>query len=536
FLDVISVLTQVLSALCAAHEKNIIHRDIKPENVFLTERVGCAPVAKILDFGISKSNSEAGDLSLTRTGMVMGTPYYMAPEQVRGDRIDHRVDIYACGVILYEALTGRRPFLAANYNALAVLVLSTHARDPREIRPAIPTGFVPIIYQALAKRCDDRFRDARAFIEALTELRDELARGPGPAEIAQLARQARGSARPPPKLPSAPPPFPNQHPPVSEESIEIPVVFSDTGTDARAQCVLDSSEVPVHLDTGSRSSYDIAHEIGDASDFRDVLPGGSCASGRVVGPRSDDDVHDTIVDPTGAMRVDLWAQLPGRAPPPGALLRAHKKSSSSILRSVSEPQVDTDPTVRTVGLDAEGAGAVLQELDEVARATFDMDDHLPTRPTGLRSLVSERPAQAEDVPAERVAPVGPPPQHAAAVRKDPPGRSSSERPSVRSEQADPEGDSFMGSPGLRSLDEPPPARVLPRVPRPGVSPRSSPPSAEGAVDAEEPDDDSVTTRFVSTRNGPCRAGTQAPEQPQQPSADRPEKARHGTGPPGAPGV
>ncbi|MFW5741483.1 MAG: serine/threonine-protein kinase, partial [Myxococcota bacterium] len=141
FEDVITILTQVLSALVAAHEKGIIHRDIKPENIFLAERVGCAPVVKILDFGISKSADDS-DLSLTRTGMVMGTPFYMAPEQARGEHIDHRVDIYACGVILYEALTGRRPFIASNYNALVVQVLSAQPRDPRELRPAIPSAFV----------------------------------------------------------------------------------------------------------------------------------------------------------------------------------------------------------------------------------------------------------------------------------------------------------------------------------------------------------------------------------------------------------
>ena len=94
FDDVIDILTQVLSGLVAAHEKGIMHRDIKPENVFLTERVGCPPVAKILDFGVSKMLSPPpvvvggdDDMDLTRTGMVMGTPFYMSPEQARGDRV-----------------------------------------------------------------------------------------------------------------------------------------------------------------------------------------------------------------------------------------------------------------------------------------------------------------------------------------------------------------------------------------------------------------------------------------------------------------
>src|SRR6185436_1732000 len=96
FDDVVDVLTQVLSGLIAAHEKGIVHRDIKPENVFLTQRIGCEPLAKLLDFGVSKiivPGVDSDEMHLTRTGMVMGTPFYMSPEQARGDRdLDARVD------------------------------------------------------------------------------------------------------------------------------------------------------------------------------------------------------------------------------------------------------------------------------------------------------------------------------------------------------------------------------------------------------------------------------------------------------------
>ena len=145
FEDVIDILIQVLSGLVAAHEKGIVHRDIKPENIFLTQRVGCPPLVKLLDFGVSKmTGGRAGairpeDLALTRTGMVMGTPYYMAPEQARGERdLDARVDLYACGVILYEALTGRRPFTAANYNALLMQILTATPRSRKRAPPGAP--------------------------------------------------------------------------------------------------------------------------------------------------------------------------------------------------------------------------------------------------------------------------------------------------------------------------------------------------------------------------------------------------------------
>jgi serine/threonine-protein kinase len=132
--DVIDILLQVLSALVVAHEKRIVHRDIKPENVFLSTRVGCAPLVKLLDFGVSKMIPVPGDeqrageenVDLTRIGMVMGTPHYMSPEQARGERdLDGRVDLYACGVMLYEALTGRRPFNASSYERLLLQIISS---------------------------------------------------------------------------------------------------------------------------------------------------------------------------------------------------------------------------------------------------------------------------------------------------------------------------------------------------------------------------------------------------------------------------
>jgi serine/threonine protein kinase len=177
FESVIDVLVQILSALAAAHSKRIVHRDVKPENVFLSKRPDLPPLVKLLDFGISKMTGPVGgqqdELDLTRTGMVMGTPYYLSPEQARGDRdLDTRVDLYACGVILYEALTGRRPFVAANYNALLLQILSATPRPARELRPALPGGFDTVIDRAIARDREQRYRIAADFEGALNALRD----------------------------------------------------------------------------------------------------------------------------------------------------------------------------------------------------------------------------------------------------------------------------------------------------------------------------------------------------------------------------
>jgi eukaryotic-like serine/threonine-protein kinase len=167
--DLSEIMVQVLSALVVAHEKGIVHRDLKPDNIFLSQRAGMPPIAKLLDFGISKADHiEDTAIGLTKTGMVMGTPYYMAPEQARGDRtLDHRVDLWAVGVVLYEALSGRRPFVARNYNALLVQILTSKHRPLKEIKPEVPGGLCEIVDKALSKMREDRYQTAREFQEQL---------------------------------------------------------------------------------------------------------------------------------------------------------------------------------------------------------------------------------------------------------------------------------------------------------------------------------------------------------------------------------
>jgi serine/threonine protein kinase len=241
FEDVIDILTQVLSGLVAAHEKSIVHRDIKPENVFLTRRVGCPPVCKLLDFGVSKMiapliGAKEEDLDLTRTGMVMGTPYYMSPEQARGDRnLDARVDLYACGVILYEALTGKRPFTAANYNALLLQILSSKPRPARELRPALPAGFDGVLDKAMSRSRDDRYRSATDFQKDLQTLRDRHnaggAAGPGaafrqaPKPVLPFSHPVTQRGAAPPPLPPRPSPSVQRHE-LTPSSVEIPIIVS----------------------------------------------------------------------------------------------------------------------------------------------------------------------------------------------------------------------------------------------------------------------------------------------------------------------
>jgi Protein kinase domain len=163
----VRIVRQICKALAAAHEKGVVHRDMKPENVFLTGDPA-RPLAKVIDFGISKlGDSDKPGTALTKTGMIMGTPSYMAPEQARGERVDHRADIYAVGAILYCALTGQRPFDRGDPTATLTAVLTQDPPRPRSLEASIPEPLEMIIQKAMAKRPQDRY-------ESMVELDDEL--------------------------------------------------------------------------------------------------------------------------------------------------------------------------------------------------------------------------------------------------------------------------------------------------------------------------------------------------------------------------
>jgi serine/threonine-protein kinase len=163
--EVLSIVEEVLSALRSAHEVGIIHRDLKPDNIYLADLKDGGRTVKILDFGIAKLTGPDSGLTKTRTGMAMGTPEYMSPEQCRGVNVDHRTDIYAMGVILFRLVTGKLPF--HGQTAFDVIAKQVTAEPPRPSTVRQVAGPIEeVILRCLNKNPDDRFQTAKALLEA----------------------------------------------------------------------------------------------------------------------------------------------------------------------------------------------------------------------------------------------------------------------------------------------------------------------------------------------------------------------------------
>ncbi|MBW2263114.1 MAG: serine/threonine protein kinase [Deltaproteobacteria bacterium] len=163
----VHIFSQVYRALEAAHSRGIVHRDLKPENIFMVDLPDQPDTVKILDFGISKIKT-AGATNLTQTGMVIGTPHYMAPEQARGDRdVDHRADIYALGAILYEACTGQVPATGETATAILMKILLEEPIPPRQINPNLSPELEAVIMRAMCKDPNMRFQSCNEMGEAL---------------------------------------------------------------------------------------------------------------------------------------------------------------------------------------------------------------------------------------------------------------------------------------------------------------------------------------------------------------------------------
>jgi serine/threonine protein kinase len=201
--ELVKVFSEIARAVDTAHEFGVIHRDLKPGNIFIV-RERDFEFTKVLDFGIAKLMNPGSDVDSaagTRTGTMLGTPYYMSPEQVRGSRsLDRRTDLWSLAVIAFECLTGQLPFQGESVGSIVVQICTTTPRRPSELAD-VPPGFDEWFSKGTSKEPSDRFATAREMAEALSEL---LANAPAPAALPRVSRA--GTAREPATLQSGPAP------------------------------------------------------------------------------------------------------------------------------------------------------------------------------------------------------------------------------------------------------------------------------------------------------------------------------------------
>ncbi|HEV2915956.1 MAG TPA: serine/threonine-protein kinase [Pyrinomonadaceae bacterium] len=176
----VSLMLQISAAVAAAHEAKVIHRDLKPGNIFVVQRKHAPPVVKVLDFGIAKlaadaiEDDEEHEQTLTKVGVMIGTPRYMSPEQCDGGKLTPASDVYSLGIILYEMLTGTTPFSGSTALAIAMKHSSETPRPPREFVSTIPPQLEDVVLHALEKQPGNRPSDAGAFRRELYAMAERL--------------------------------------------------------------------------------------------------------------------------------------------------------------------------------------------------------------------------------------------------------------------------------------------------------------------------------------------------------------------------
>ena len=171
------IVVQICDALEAAHKRGIVHRDLKPENIYLITMKGKKNFVKVVDFGIARVTDDAGvSTGKTQTGMVMGTPAYMSPEQGAGEssKIDGRSDVYSLGVMMFQLATGRLPFPGANFGEVLIGHLQLPPPQPRSINPQIPEAYEAILLRCLEKKQEARYQSMKELKDAVEGCMDQL--------------------------------------------------------------------------------------------------------------------------------------------------------------------------------------------------------------------------------------------------------------------------------------------------------------------------------------------------------------------------
>jgi serine/threonine protein kinase len=293
------VIRQVLSGLAHAHELGIVHRDIKPANIMLTEKAGLGMQVRILDFGLARMSETSTKLT---TGIVVGTPNYMAPEQCKGSDIDARTDIYACGVMLFEMLTGRKPFVADDPIAVVRKHLLEKPPTLASIEPRIEFGELEaVVAKALAKAPADRYASAGDMSKAVESAAAKVSKTSAAALFARAV----------PENPDAP----ANSPQATMSGWSVP-------QDARS-IAIPSSQVPAPIDSASPSPSGIPSPgSGPTGGVASV----SNASGPFTGVAKVEPSGPAFT--SGASVPGGWGSAPGGSPSPSSVAGSPASPSS----------------------------------------------------------------------------------------------------------------------------------------------------------------------------------------------------------------
>jgi len=192
--EAVQIMMQVAEALAEAHDKGVVHRDVKPDNIIVGKRG-----VKVLDFGIAKQITATTDSpTLTQAGLIVGTPFYMSPEQALGRPVDARSDLFSLGVVLYEALAGRRPFEGESVTETMMNIIMQEPPDVGAVVPAVPHALAEVVGRALQKKPERRFGSAGEIVDALAGIDfDAPPRPPEKPSKQDVPTVAMASAQPP---------------------------------------------------------------------------------------------------------------------------------------------------------------------------------------------------------------------------------------------------------------------------------------------------------------------------------------------------